>query len=203
MNNKGLLVVFEGLDRSGKSTQIRKLTDKIDNVDILVGHRRRIITMPFPIRTTPIGELINRHLKGDDISPQVAHLLFSANRWEAKNTIQDILDNGDVLILDRYTDSGIAYSMAKGLAKEWCTHCDLGLPVPDLVIYLDLSEEEQSRRMDADVEIYERSEFQNQVRKAYGELRDDRWVILDADQPADLLHERIVGLLQSRIREAF
>ena len=68
------------------------------------------------------------------------------------------------MILDRYCYSGVAYSSAKGLSLDWCKNSDIGLPKPDIVFYLNISEQDGSRRKDFGDEIYEKVEFQEKVR---------------------------------------
>jgi hypothetical protein len=62
--------------------------------------------------------------------------LFSANRWEAVPDIERTLQNGTHIVCDRYSASGVAYSIAHGLDPLWCHETEIGLPDPDLVIYL-------------------------------------------------------------------
>lgn len=76
--NRGALVVLEGLDRSGKTTQVKLLEQRF------VEEGKRVKVMRFPDRSTPIGQMIDSYLKSDvDMDDHVIHLLFSANRWEA------------------------------------------------------------------------------------------------------------------------
>lgn len=71
--------------------------------------------MHFPNRSTEIGKTINSYLKNSkELNDQVIHLLFSANRWEYLKEMEDLLKAGTSLIVDRYSYSGVAYSVAKG-----------------------------------------------------------------------------------------
>ncbi|EFQ94563.1 hypothetical protein PTT_07709 [Pyrenophora teres f. teres 0-1] len=141
---RGKLIVFEGLDRAGKSTQCQKLVEDLQNDGMKVRHMR------FPDRTTPIGQMINSYLSGDsEQEDHVIHLLFSANRWEAANSIQADLTAGTTIIIDRYYYSGCVYSAAKqkhDMSLEWCRNPELGLPRPDLCIFLDISAEDAAKR---------------------------------------------------------
>lgn len=75
---RGKLIVLEGLDRAGKSTQCGRLVTRLQDLGQRVQHMR------FPDRTTPIGQMINAYLTGtSEQEDHVIHLLFSANRWEA------------------------------------------------------------------------------------------------------------------------
>ena len=76
--DRGHFIVFEGLDRAGKTTQCVRL------VRYLEEQGRRVKHLRFPNRSTPIGQMIDAYLKGDSTQEDhVIHLLFSANRWEA------------------------------------------------------------------------------------------------------------------------
>lgn len=111
MNNikRGAFIVIEGVDRSGKSTQCKKLVEKLKNMNIPAQ------LMCFPDRTTKTGKLIDEYLKNENcnLNDQTIHLLFSANRWENVEKIKSLLFQGTTLIVDRYSYSGIVFSTAK------------------------------------------------------------------------------------------
>lgn len=81
-----------------------------------------------------------------------------------------VQDEKSVLLLDRYFFSGIAYSAAKGLNFEWCRNCDVGLPIPDFVVYLDIDPLISASRKGYGEEKYEKIEFQKQVQASYQKL---------------------------------
>jgi hypothetical protein len=80
------------------------------------------------------------------LDDRAVHLLFSANRWEASDDICRLLASGRVVVCDRYAYSGVAFSSAKGLDIDWCKAPDQGLPAPDCVIFLDISQDDAERR---------------------------------------------------------
>lgn len=147
-SSRGAFIVFEGVDRCGKTTQCSLLFKH------LLGLGMAAVAMRFPNRTTLVGNLINSYLESNEnLDDRAIHLLFSANRWEAAPTLADTLANGATVICDRYAYSGVAFSSAKlavdgqePLTVEWCQGCDKGLPAPDVVIFLDLSQEEAEKR---------------------------------------------------------
>ncbi|KAA8618229.1 Thymidylate kinase [Pyrenophora tritici-repentis] len=165
---RGKLIVFEGLDRAGKSTQCQKLVEDLQNDGVKVRHMR------FPDRTTPIGQMINSYLSGDsEQEDHVIHLLFSANRWEAAPSIQAELAAGTTIIIDRYYYSGCVYSAAKqnpNMSLEWCRNPELGLPRPDLCIFLDISAEDAAKRGGYGAEKYEKKDMQDRVRVLFETL---------------------------------
>lgn len=100
---RGALIVIEGLDRAGKSTQVARIAQSISAK-----------TIKFPERTTPVGKMIDSYLgKMSEMDDRAIHLLFSANRWEKVDSILQSLQKGEHVICDRYAFSGIAYSCAK------------------------------------------------------------------------------------------
>lgn len=183
---KGKLIVIEGLDRSGKSTQAALLQSALPDS----------ILMKFPDRTTEIGKMIDAYLQSkNNLDDHAIHLLFSANRWELRDKIISLLDAGTTVILDRYVLSGAVYSIAKGLDKTWCMQCDDGLPIPDLTIFLDLSEEVSQQRGGFGEERYERVEMQRKVRTIFKDLLPSiPHKTLNADTTIDDLHTRINSL---------
>lgn len=106
---RGAFIVIEGLDRSGKTTQCKKLIDSLEKHSIPA----KLIT--FPDRTSLTGNVIDKYLKNKDCSlnDQAIHLLFTANRWEKVEQMKELLCKGITLIVDRYSYSGIVYSAIK------------------------------------------------------------------------------------------
>lgn len=156
--------VFEGVDKSGKTTQAAIFANG------LRAEGYEVVEMRFPDRTTPTGEVIDRYLKSSTkMTPEQQHLIFSANRWEMQKTIREHLDAGKFVVCDRYLHSGVAYSMVHGCPEHLLANADKGLIMPDLVFYLTASPEVQRRRTVGKLEVTENADFQAQVRLAYPE----------------------------------
>ncbi|OTB00245.1 hypothetical protein M426DRAFT_324467 [Hypoxylon sp. CI-4A] len=162
---RGAFIVFEGMDRAGKTTQAKLLQQRC------IESGREVRFMRFPDRTTPIGQMIDSYLKGEaEIEDHVIHLLFSANRWEAVKKIKAELEAGHSIICDRFYHSGIVYSAAKelkSLSLSWAKAPEVGLPRPDMVLFLDLEEEVARRRGGWGGEVYEKGEMQRRVRDLF------------------------------------
>ncbi|CEP23390.1 K00943 dTMP kinase [Cyberlindnera jadinii] len=174
---RGALILVEGLDRAGKTTQTSELVTRLRNEGL------NVELIKFPDRTTPIGKLINSYLvdKSFQLSDESAHLLFSANRWELSRGIKEKLHNGTIVVLDRYVYSGVAYTAAKGLDAQWCLNPDIGLPRPDLTIFLNLNDSQSSRGGFGD-ERYEVTEFQQQVKLQFEKFfNEPNWNTLVVD----------------------
>jgi len=143
-----MLVVLEGLDGAGKSTQVKKLRNYLES---LFG---QIEYIHFPRYDAPVyGDLISRFLRGDfgnneTVHPQLVALLFAEDRHGAAPAMKEELSKGGCVLLDRYVYSNIAYQCAKlhdteeaEKLREWIFNTeygDFGLPVPDLNIFLDV-----------------------------------------------------------------
>ncbi|KAG6040797.1 hypothetical protein E4U41_007014 [Claviceps citrina] len=162
---RGAFIVLEGVDRSGKTTQVRLLEQRFK------AEGRDVKRMGFPDRTTPIGQMIDGYLKSNvPMEDHVVHLLFSANRWEAADEIKCLLARGTTILCDRFYHSGIVYSAAKlnpSLSLSWARAPEKGLPRPDLVLFLDLDEEAARARGGWGGEVYERAEMQRRVRELF------------------------------------
>ncbi|XP_065372179.1 thymidylate kinase [Calliphora vicina] len=189
MIKRGAFIVFEGCDRSGKSTQSRLLVEHLQKTAVPVKH------MVFPERSSNIGQLINGYLTNkQDLNDETIHLLFAANRWEHTNEILNLLKSGTTLVVDRYSYSGVVYSAAKGMSLKWCMSPENGLPRPDIVFYLKAEADALLDRGNYGEERYEKKEFQMKVAKIYEEIYEkekDYWHQVDAKQNPSDIHEQI------------
>ncbi|EXJ76494.1 thymidylate kinase [Cladophialophora psammophila CBS 110553] len=168
VSKRGILIVIEGLDRSGKSSQCQRLFDRFQS------QGRKVRYVKFPDRSTSTGHMINSYLTGqaqqDDHS---IHLIFSANRWEAIKSISLDLLSGIDVIVDRYSFSGAVYSAAKqnpDLSLEWAWSPEIGLLKPDLLFFFDISSADAAKRGGYGAERYEKEEMQSRVRTLFKEL---------------------------------
>ena len=143
-----MLVVLEGLDGAGKSTQVKKLRTYLES---LYGSLEYV---HFPRYDAPVyGDLISRFLRGDfgsneAVHPQLVALLFAEDRHGAAPSMKETLARGEVMLLDRYVYSNIAYQCAKlndeqeaERLRDWIFNTEYGdfdLPRPDLNIFLDV-----------------------------------------------------------------
>ncbi|XP_042337814.1 thymidylate kinase [Plectropomus leopardus] len=187
---RGALIVLEGVDRAGKTTQCQKL------VQALQQSGRPAEMIRFPDRTTTIGKLISAYLeKKSDLEDHTVHLLFSANRWELVPLMKKKLEQGTTLVVDRYAFSGVAFTSAKpGFSLDWCMKPDVGLPKPDLVMFLQLSPAEAALRGQFGEERYETSVFQRAVQQKFEQLMKDPsvdWKVIDASQSVEDVHKVI------------
>lgn len=158
--------------------------------------------LDFPDYGTPIGREIKRFLLGrSDHPPQVRHMLFAANRWEKAEELIRRLDYGEVLVIDRYTESNLAYGTANGLKLRWLTNLENGLPKSDITIILDAPPDElYSRRKRKD--SYEANlKLQEQAKAAYRKLaKRFGWFLVPAIGAPTEIHASILELVVPRLR---
>lgn len=190
----GLFVAFEGVDRSGKTTQLRLLAERL-------GDKHEVVVTREP-GGTPVAEVIRVLLLADDVdmSARCEALLFAAARADhVERTIRPALERGAVVLSDRFVDSSLAYQgVARGLGVEdvervnmWATD---GV-IPDLTIMLDLPTGTSTQR-DGEIDRMESEGelFQARVRRGLLDLaaRDlHRYSVIDAsgsiEEVADLV----------------
>lgn len=193
-----MFITFEGIDRSGKTTQARMLAEALGDEALLVREPGG----------TPAAERIRELVKGDtDLTPMAETLLFGAARADlVERVVRPALDQGRTVIGDRYIDSTVAYQGgARGLGIErvedlnrWLT-ADLW---PDVTFLLEVDPAAAAGR-GGELDRFEREgeELQRAVAKAYEELaarHAERYVRLDASRPPDVVHADVIARLQVR-----
>lgn len=196
-SRRGALIVFEGCDRSGKTTQCNLLQQN------LLQEGANVKLMKFPDRTTVIGQMINDYLScKKEVEDHAVHLLFSANRWERVPMMLDLLNDGTTLIVDRYAYSGVAFTAAKpDFSIDWCKQPDIGLPLPDKVVYLTLSSEALAKRGGFGVERYEQTDFQKTVAENFKLLKDDNWQEVNADRSIEDLQKELLHIVKQTMTD--
>jgi dTMP kinase len=194
----GLFVTIEGIDRSGKSTQARRLAEALGEEAVLVREPGG----------TPAGERIRDLLKDPaiELDPRSEALLFAAARAElVAAVIRPALANGKVVISDRYLDSSLAYQgHARGLGEaeirginDWAT---AGLE-PDLTVLLRIDPRAAAARAgEADRFEDEGLALQQRVSDAYEQLaaaNPARWKAIDAARDEDAVAGDVAALVES------
>ncbi len=128
------------------------------------------------------------------------HLLFSANRWEAAGQIRSAISEGVTVVVDRYYYSGVVYSAAKNkadLSLKWARDPEIGLPRPDICLFLDIAPEAAAKRGGFGSEKYETSAMQKRVRELFYELMDTSdgldIQVVDASRSVEEVGKDIIG----------
>jgi dTMP kinase len=191
-----VLIAFEGLDQSGKQTQVERLLER------LVGQGHRCRQLSFPDYTTPIGQVIGRALQDrHDLEPDLIQLLFVANRYECRPEIVRALADRVMVVCDRYVASSIAYGEAHGLDPVWLTEIQRHLPQPDLTIFLDIVPATAAGRKTADRDRYERDlALLSRVRTSYiRQAAGPGWSRIDGERTPEAVAADVASVVAARL----
>jgi dTMP kinase len=188
-------LVIEGLDGSGKSTQLKLLREHLEQNAVSYKY------LHFPrLEEGVFGELVARFLRGemganDQVDPYLVALIFAGDRADASSQIRQWMDEGNLVIVDRYVYSNIAFQCAKLSDREeqerlrdWILEFEFGynqLPRPDLNLYLNVPFEFTRKQLNVarngddrtylkgERDIHEENlDFQEQVRQVYLSLQE-------------------------------
>ncbi|MDD2595322.1 MAG: dTMP kinase [Bacteroidales bacterium] len=221
-----MLIVLEGLDGAGKSTQLEKVSGYLKSKGKNVRH------LHFPRFDAPVyGDLISKFLRGDfgsveQVHPQLVALLFAEDRRDASSMIREWLNDGYCVILDRYVYSNIAFQCSKlksreesDYLREWIFEVEYNkfvIPKPDLNLFLDVPitfvrdkltnnrEGDDREYLKGKSDIHEASiELQKRVREIYIEQcsKDKDFINIDcSDSKGNMLAaDAIFSMIQKEI----
>lgn len=197
-----MLVTVEGIDGAGKSTVVEQMRDDKD-IDAVFTHEPT---------DSWLGDAVERSIQDGESVPLADLFLFVADHADhIERVVKPALDDGEVVVCDRYVDSRYAYQGAVlGDRDEdvfedalgWVRSLHEGWTViPDLTLLLDLPPDESVRRLDGGSMKFERTDFLRKVRQNYLTLaeEEDRFVVVDATQGADEVVGRCIEEVESHI----
>ncbi len=212
--NKGFFITFEGGEACGKSTQIKKLKDYIS----AVAKNDKFVFVREP-GGTPLTEELRKYILNYEIDkplPMTELLLFCACRHEnVYKNILPALNEGKIVVADRFYDSTIAY---QGAARNIMSMEDIldltkkiiGDVKPDLTFYFKLEPEEAFKRKTGLGELdrieKEGLEFHRKIAKGYdyiASLEKDRFYCIDASKSIDEIFEEILRVLKEKLPQIF
>ena len=192
---KGKIIVIEGIDKAGKTTQTNLLFKKFKN---------KCVKFDFPDYTTPIGKEIKQFLDGKRVySDQVKMMLLSANRWEKKTEIDRVIGKGTTIIMNRYYQSNLVYGVSKGLKLDWLVALDEGLPKADLVIVIDIKTDTLfTRSKNSVIDTFEKDrELIRKVKKTYRLLaKKFTWYVVDGEKSVDDVHSQVLRIVRNTVK---
>jgi dTMP kinase len=190
-----VLIAFEGLDQSGKETQVRRLAARLQ------AEGEEAETLAFPCYRTEIAQEIARALRGERAYPaDVLQLLYIANRYEYRARIAECLAAGRHVLCDRYLASSVAYGEAFGLDADWLFDVQRHLPQPDLTIVLDIRPATAVSRKARGRDLFEQDlALLGRVRDSYlRQAQRTGWWVIDGEQSPDAVEDQVVRLVRAR-----
>lgn len=222
-----MFIVIEGLDGAGKSTQVALVQRMLEQRGL------RWEYLHFPRFSAPFyGELIARFLRGElggvgDVDPQIVALLYAGDRADASTEIRRWIEEGKVVIVDRYVLSNVAYQCAKiedeakkEELKQWILNLEYGynkIVKPDLTLFLDVPfrftaekltevrEGDDRQYLNGKVDIHEASlALQERVRAMYLAHSDPAYRIVECGDndrmlPIEIISEKICNEITARL----
>lgn len=193
---KGKVIVLEGTDKAGKTTQSRMVQEALKVLGKIC------VVIDFPDYTTPIGMEIRAFLDGRrDYPAEAKHLLFSANRWEKKKEIESMVENGTIVIMNRYWQSNLVYGVSNGMDAAWLQRLDKGLPKEDAVIVLLVNPATSRKRVEVP-DAFETDEklaiaaYKNYIKYA----KAFKWKVIDGSRSKEQVHQEILKLVRKVVK---
>ena len=191
-----MLIVFEGLDQSGKETQSRALRARLESEGY------RVHSLSFPEYETPIGREIRQALDGGrDFPADVMQLLYVANRLEFRAQLETWLASGDTVICDRYCASTVAYGEAQGLDPAWLADIQRPLPAAHVTVLLDIAPDTAVGRKATGRDRYERDmALLARVRESYRrQAATGDWCVIDAEDAKPAVTTAVAAAVLPRL----
>lgn len=190
------LYFFEGIDGSGKATQVAKCAKYLES------QGAQVKTLTYPDYDRPLGQLIERFLKKEfDLTPEIQFLLYATDMLKDKEQILAWLREGKTVLVNRYLTSTTAYQTALGFPLEKArTFVQLfDVPRPAKIFYLKISPETSVRRkinQKVELDRFESKEaLQQQFATSFEQLIDQQflgsWAVIDGEKGTDEVFEQI------------
>lgn len=195
------IIAIEGLDKSGKATQSKLLTDYLQGLGL------KIVQSEFHRYDTPTGELIRQWLAKEwEVDQLTIELVMSADKqaqqqWFAQLEEEEV----DFLILDRYTGSQQVYSQANDVSPMWTAALQQNMRKPDVEIFIDIpAEESMSRKGKHNNGENDRYESDLEMLKRVRDLYLSRsHHTIDGMKTVSEVHEQITRELRKTILDAY
>lgn len=196
MNKKGIFIVVEGLDGSGKTTQAKVLASKL----------RRNHTAIYTAEPSrgKVGTFIRNRILYSEKRPStiVEALLFAADRIEhVQKTIQPALEEGQIVVSDRYLYSSLAYQGSAGLSTQWIETINRHALKPDLALFIDVDPEAVFHRLKQRKSVMENLETQRRVREIYLKFVDKGDLVrINGDQTKSQVADEIYAIVNNFLK---
>lgn len=197
MVRRGVFICVEGLDGCGKTTQAK----------LLVGRLSRDYDAVYTAEPSkgPIGKFVKKRYlhSGKRGQVEVEALLFAADRVEhLKNEVLPALNEGKVVVSDRYVFSSFAYQGAAGLDLAWIEEVNKHALRPDLAVFIDVEPETVVRRLKRKKSVMENLQTQVKVREVYMKyVENGRLVRIDGNRSRREVARDLTSLVKDWLRK--
>jgi len=194
-----MLIVIEGIDGSGKTTQAKLLYEALKD-------RGYKVALLYEPTDSKYGLLIREKLKTGDYTPLELYELFLKDREINAVRIRKLMSENMIVILDRYYISTIAYQGAQGIPISKIIRDHAKMPRPDIIFILDMEPEYALMRIGSR-DTFEKVDFLRRVRDLYlrvPEILEDICsdiYIIDAMGRPEQIHEEILGIVLRKLSE--
>ena len=187
---KGILIVFEGIDGSGKSTQAEILLERLQEEDFDAVYFRE------PSKGKWGRKIKKKALHSDSLSPEEELDLFQKDRREnVEKNLKPALKKKRIVILDRYYYSTIAYQGAKGIDEKLISRMNEEFIVePDLVFIFDIDPQKGLERIEnrkKKDKLFEREDYLVKVREIFRSFKGEKFVHIDALKSKEEIRKEI------------
>ena len=195
---KGLLVVFEGLDGAGKTTQINLLKDWFENNNKIVYNTKQ--PTDFYRKDKRVRNYLDKGIVPNMYS--IALLAAADRTYQNEAEIKPILSKGTNIISDRYLYSSLAFFKARGIKYQEIRNINKDIEEPDIIIFLDIDPDKALERVRVRDGKNLRFEEKNdntfiQVRNNFLEvLPKGKTLIVDSTKDVKLIHELIIKYIE-------
>ncbi|MBN2802739.1 MAG: dTMP kinase [Deltaproteobacteria bacterium] len=210
MNNQGKLIVIEGIDGAGTTTQSEYICSNLKNVGIKAYQTAQPSRFPVGVMIRSILQKDLMNVNGAPPGFDTMSLLFAADRaYQQAEEIIPQLEKGVTVICDRYVYSSVFYQSVSSSNSEdsimtWIKNINKYIRKPDLVIYLKIDERESFRRRGErgeKEEIFEKTEFQKKLITLYDRIdeifKDDNILTIDATLPVETIGNKALAAINS------
>ncbi|MFX1429277.1 MAG: dTMP kinase [Promethearchaeota archaeon] len=198
MKQKSIFIVLEGGDAAGTTTHSLLLKDFLESKGLKV----HLTQEPSQSK---IGKLLREFLKNKDIPPTTDALLFAADRnLHYENEIKKKLEEGFIVISDRYIESSIVYQSIQSnkISVEWVKEINKFVGLPDITIILDIEPNiALARKESKDLEKFEDTLFLDKVRNLYLQrAKQEGYYIISSDDIIELVQKKIQKIIMDKLK---
>ncbi|MFX0070485.1 MAG: dTMP kinase [Candidatus Hermodarchaeota archaeon] len=199
MVRKSFFCAIDGIDGSGTTTHSQLLAGFLENKNL------KVYLTQEP-SNNEIGKLLRIFLKNKNIPPTTDALLFAADRdLHFHNEIKKKLDEGYIVVSDRYIESSIVYQSTQSdkISIDWVKNINRFADKPDVTIILDIDPKiSLARKTENDLEKFEDTTFLDEVRKLYLiRAKEEGYYVINSDDIIESVQEKIQNIIIDKLKE--